>query len=283
MSLFIKSYLTVIAFAACETNGFVLQPGLTCNDPETWPEVSLRVRIWKRHADIVYAILGTPRITQLTTVSEKLNSTYVPALSYLTFYDAILPNGMPDLKTNYLYFLLAFSGSAYYRNVDLLPTLATLPWRVQLGRDFQGLNVSDENMIKAMTCVTVERIKLALNSLWVFVVVSGSILLWCFVRLIQSAVIKKPPLAPFADLDLAIKLVRSGDVGGKVLFDGLTELSAGAVTEHLSDVRLQITGQGNEIEMQPLPKRIMRRIKGIGEHLRPKRRAPGRSATIRPT
>jgi len=224
----------------------------------------------------------------------RLNSTYIPALSYLTFYDVILPNGMPDLKTNYLYFLLAFSGTAYNRNYDLLPTLATLPWRVQLGRDFQGLDVSNENMIKAMTCETVERIKLALNSLWIFICVSGAIYIWCCARLYQSRLTKKPPLAPFADLDLAIKLVRSGDVGGKVLFDSLKDLSVCAITKELRDVRLQIIGdedrdvrshtitpQGAEIEMQPL-KRFVRTIKGIGEQLHPNRRSPRRSQ-IRPT
>jgi hypothetical protein len=213
---------------------------MTCNDPEMWVERSLRVRIWKRHADIKFE-LPSYLIDQLETVTGNLNSSYVPAQSYLTFYDHVFPEKfLPDSVG--LSLLSLFVGSIYTGYIRYVQTLSNLAWRIQLLQHLEDLNVSDENMINATTCKTVDRIKLAVKFLWIFMGVIGSIYAWCVVRLVQSGRTKKPPLAPYPELDLAIKLVRSGDSGANVLFDSLTkDLSIGAVTDHLKDVRLHIS------------------------------------------
>jgi hypothetical protein len=165
---------------------------------------------------------------------------------YLTFYDHVFPERfLPDSVG--LTLLSLVTGSIYNPSMRWAQTLSNLAWRIQLLQHFDDLNVPDENMINATTCQTVDRIALALEFLWIFVSVISSIYLWCIARLIQSALTKKPPLAPYSELDLAMRLTRSGDIGGKVLFDQLAELpnlSICAVTDHLEDVQLHVRDPG---------------------------------------
>jgi len=49
---------------------------------------------------------------------------------------------------------------------------------------------------------------------------------------LHSAHMRKPRLSPYPELDLAIKLVGSGDIGGKVLFDEIPNSVCAAPTTH---------------------------------------------------
>jgi hypothetical protein len=119
---------------------------MTCNDPEMWVERSLRFRIWKRYADITFG-LPNALIEKLATVTGRLNSTYIPAHSYLTFYDHVFPDQFRPDSTG-LTLLSLFTVSIYKPVGKWLQTLSNLPWRIQLLQDFDGLNVPDENLIK---------------------------------------------------------------------------------------------------------------------------------------
>lgn len=225
----------------------VIQPGLDCSNPEKWAgQQSVRFRIQKRYADITYALPGVLR-NNLAPMSGIVDSTYVPAESYLTFYDAILPAGYPDVKSIQLMLLARCSTATLLGRSDYLYLISTLPWRVQLPSPVLGYSsLTDDNIIKASTCVTVARIMLAWGSLWVFGGFTIVIIIWSMARLtIYSRRIRMPPIAPFPDLDLAIKLIRSHKKSGTdtdvaELFWRLETLDSRDIKATLGEVRLKI-------------------------------------------
>ena len=86
---------------------------------------------------------------------------------------------------------------------------------------------------------------------FIFIGVTGFIYLWCMARPLHSTHTRKPRLSPYPELDLAIKLVGSGYIGGKVLSDEIHN-SVCAVTDHLEHVRLYVRRPGNHEDLIPM-------------------------------
>jgi hypothetical protein len=153
------SFISLTAFATCETNSLVIQPGLDCSNPEKWAgQQSVRIRSQKRYADITYELpRGIRNI--VAPVSGIVDSTYVPAESYLTFCDTILPAGRPDVKGLDIMLLTRCSTATLSGSLDWLYLISTLPWRVQLPSPvLKYYTLSKDDIIQASTCITIARI-----------------------------------------------------------------------------------------------------------------------------
>src|SRR5271154_6725297 len=163
---------------------------------------------WKQYADLKYQLPGL-QFQQATNVSGKIALEYVSAETYLSLYDILLPKENETLEVGdslkvalFIYVVNAVGSN----NLLSVFKLYTLPWFLQSGQLQEGSLLPD-NYINARVCKSVYRIRLALNSFYVFTVFSILILSWCLFRLTQSLLYPYPSLSSFSDIDLPDKMV----------------------------------------------------------------------------
>lgn len=253
--------LIEIAFTTCSNAKIVLQRPDSCAHPESWRGPTFSVRVWKRYADITYHLPGG-LIARLDNVSEKINQPYVAAQKYLSFYSLMLPGARFSLDSLQFQILIWSSLTAEYPDAKDQQTLATMPWLIQLERDMQGLDLPEDNIISASVCLSVDRIILSAHSFYIFAIISSIVFSWCLSRVVQSNFTPMPPIASFADLDFAVKLIKTKGRNTQEtvdnLFEDLETFGTVEIIKKFNEVRLQIHGPSEDREMEPLEQGLSR-------------------------
>jgi len=157
----------------------------------------------KRHADLTYRFpLNSTVIQAVENVSESIEIENPSAETYRSIFDMLLPQFGEDVHQDDSRIIFLLSAMV---PETLRMTLYVLPWHMQ-NQTMDNTNLPAENSIDSKLCKSIYRIKLALESFYIFTTFSVSILMWCLVRGVQSSLNPIPPLSSFSDIDFAEKL-----------------------------------------------------------------------------
>lgn len=172
---------------------------------------------------------------------------YVPAHIYLDLLDYLFPKQDEILqKDDSLKLYLFIYAGIGINNGDLHAALSLfiLPWLLQ-PTDIRGnLNlVPPDNQLSATICKSVGRIKLALNSFYIFAAASLSILTWCLLRWIESVGKPRPPLSSLAEIDFSEKVIGGGNANRAnniAIFSSLRTVKEDGIIRDFEGIQLYV-------------------------------------------
>jgi hypothetical protein len=136
----------------------------------------------------------------------------MPASRHLEIYDAIFLH-LTDKITSELLETAATMNFITARTLVLAGRdygragLATMLWRMALSLDLNHFPVSEDNLLDASACQTIDRIQLSFHSFFIFASICGTILTICLCCLPGLAATRRPVIAnSFAEIALAMDL-----------------------------------------------------------------------------
>jgi hypothetical protein len=195
-----------------------------------YPTVSINV--WEHYADVIYQF-PERGVYAIENISDSRPVDPVPLETYFKLYDILFPTFSadvdPDGLDTYLFVAAGLAGKNKLRPRQLEVYL--LPWLMQ--------QPMSENSLAAVYCKRVYRIQLALESFWVFTILSLVSLAWCLWRVVEIYSKPKPSSLSKVNFPENDTMIVSGLTGV-----GMKDLSL------LQKIRLRVVeASSEEVEM----------------------------------